>query len=349
MDRQREAFVHRHRVMDRLDQQLFLPGGCPGLVLYSRRRVGKSTLLANLPGFLPSRVRFATLSMQSPEAFTTLADLVQVLTREVAERLPPDAVPKGAPADLKGLYACLDAADRVLEADNHRLLLTIDEYENLDAKIGQGIFPEDLLATLRESIQSHRRIAWLFAGSHEIAELTHAPWTSYLVSARNLELPLFTEAETRLLLTQPLKHSTLWQEGDRSRPHFEPGFWGEGGIERIHAEAGGWPHLVQLLASTVVDRVNEPGEHRGDPALLEQAFDQAVADGHVVLRELVEGESKLPEEWAYLSRFRSQEEQPPPDDEAVAQSLRRRWLVVEEGGLWRLRVPLMARWLRLRG
>ena len=35
--------------------------------------------------------------------------------------------------------------------------------------------------------------------------------------------------------------------------------------------------------------------------------------------------------------------------EAVYQSLRRRLLVVEEDGMWRLRVPLMARWLCERG
>jgi hypothetical protein len=41
--------------------------------------------------------------------------------------------------------------------------------------------------------------------------------------------------------------------------------------------------------------------------------------------------------------------QPPPDDEALHRSLRRRLLVVNEGTDWRLRVPLMQRWLRQRG
>jgi hypothetical protein len=58
------------------------------------------------------------------------------------------------------------------------------------------IFSEDLLAMLRESIQSHRRLIWVFAGSHHITELTHAPWSSYLVSVRTLEVPPFTEAES---------------------------------------------------------------------------------------------------------------------------------------------------------
>jgi hypothetical protein len=202
---------------------------------------------------------------------------------------------------------------------------------------------------IRESIQSHRQITWALVGSHAIEELTAAPWPSYLVSARTVEVPPFTTEETRLLLTEPLQYSTLWAKEDPSRPRFEPGFWGEGGIDRIQTETGGWPHLVQLLAETVVDLVNETGRQRADGELLDRALDRAVVRGDVVLRQLMEGESTLPGEWAFLSAFRRSEEQPPPEDEAVARSLRRRLLVVEEGGLWHLRVPLMTRWLRQRG
>lgn len=83
--------------------------------------------------------------------------------------------------------------------------------------------------------------------------------------------------------------------------------------------------------------------------LLERAFERAATRGDTVLRELLEKESTLPGEWAYLAAFRGREVQPPPVDEALARSLRRRLLVTEEGGRCRLRVPLMARWLRQRG
>jgi hypothetical protein len=201
---------------------------------------------------------------------------------------------------------------------------------------------------VRESIQTHRRIIWAFAGSHGIDELDHAPWSSYLVSARTLEVTPFEVPETRLLLTEPLKHSSLWRDVEADRPRFEPGFWGEGGIERIHAEAGGWPHLVQLVAETVVDLVNDSEGDAVDDALLERALNRAVVRGNNVLLELVQKESRLPGEWEYLLAFRAVEEQSPPADEALARSLWRRRLVVEEGGRYRLRVPLMARWLRQR-
>ena len=104
--------------------------------------------------------------------------------------------------------------------------------ENLDRKLGEEVFPRDLLDTIRESIQRHRRITWLFAGSHALSELEHAEWSSWFVSLRTVELLPFSEAETRLLLTEPMRHSELWQDDEMSRPRFDAAFWGEGGIER---------------------------------------------------------------------------------------------------------------------
>ena len=52
------------------------------------------------------------------------------------------------------------------------------------------------------------------------------------MSLRTVELLPFSEAETRLLLTEPMRHSELWQDDEMSRPRFDAAFWGEGGIER---------------------------------------------------------------------------------------------------------------------
>ena len=348
VDRSQEAFVERNEVVGEVEGQIMLSTGCPGLILYGRRRVGKSTVLKNLPAFLPSRVRVATLSMQNAEAFTSLESLLRLIAKTVQDACRDLELPAIEAAGLADLFPWLGRVNERLDQRGERLLLAVDEYESLDLKIGSGTFPEDLLAALRDSIQSHRRITWVLAGSHDITELTHAPWPSYLVSMRTIDVPLFTLEETRLLLTEPLRHSPLWPTGDPQRPRFEPGFWGEGGIERIHAQAAGWPHLVQLIAETAVDMVNNSAATQVDAALLEATLDKAVVRGDAVLRLLMQTESTLPGEWDYLLGFRRQDTQAPPADEALYTSLRRRLLVVDEGGQWRLRVPLMQRWLRRR-
>jgi hypothetical protein len=312
--------------------------------------MGKSTLLRNLEGFLPGSVLVVNVSMQQAQAFTSQASLLALLAESMAVALG-DLRPQGqAPAgDAVAFAGWLDACTERLQAADKRLLLALDEYEYIDNKIGEGVFQRDLLSLIRESIQSHRQITWVFAGSHDITELTHAEWTSYLVSARTIEVPPFSPEETRRLLTEPLRWSSLWEKDDPRRPRFEPGFWGEGGIERIQAEAGGWPHLVQLLAETAVDLFNdaESLDHI-DAALLERACEEAVMLGDTVLRQLLNPDEAAPAEWVYLRGFRDRELQPRAEDEAVRAALRRRLLVEEVGGEWRLRVPLMRRWLRKR-
>jgi len=349
VNREQEAFVPRYGIVGDLDKQIMLSTGCPGLVLYGRRRMGKSTVLHNLNGFLPATVIPVVISMQDPQAFTSLTDLLYLISQKLTSAVGGETGNPVENISLNLFMQRLAQSNEKLQAAGKRMLLAIDEYENIDRKLGEKIFPEDLLVTVRESIQTHRQITWIFAGSHDITELKHAEWPSYLVSARTIELPVFTPAETRLLLTEPMKFSSLWSKDDPKRPRFSPEFWGENGIERIQHEAGGWPHFVQLLAETIVDLINDETKRQVDAELFERSLNKAIVSGHNVLYQLLRGESTLPGEWEYLAAFRKRETQPPPEDEAIYTSLRRRLLVEEENGHWRLRVPLMARWLKERG
>ena len=157
---------------------------------------------------------------------------------------------------------------------------------------------------------------------------------------------MFTAAETHTLLTDPMRHAPLRRqclEGLR----FPEEFWGPDGIARVHQEAGGWPHLVQLVAESVVDEVNAAGRRAVDGDLFERALDRAVGRGLNVLYQLVRQECRTDEEWQYLAGFKLKDVQPAPS-EAVLGSLRHRLLVVPDGEAWRLRVPLMQRWIRSR-
>jgi hypothetical protein len=349
VDRTQEAFVERIGVVGELEGQIMLGTGCPGVLLYGRRRMGKSTVLRNLAAFLPPKVHVALESLQNPQAFSSIEGFVGQVTQGIRKSIAHLDPPTETPSDLAPWFVWLGEVNRRLLDSQERLLLALDEYEKIDEKIGQGVFNQDLLNTLRESIQSHRRITWVLTGSHDVTELRQAPWPSYLASVRMVEVPPFVASETRLLLTEPMKHCPVWKADDPARPRFDPTFWGEEGIEWIHAEAGGWPHLVQLLAETAVDLVNQSTETRLEPARREAVLDRAVVRGDNVLRLLMQTESELPGEWEYLLAFRRCDLQPPPEDERLYTSLRRRLLVEDHDNQFRLRVPLMQRWLCQRG
>ncbi len=349
VDRNQEAFIPRYDVIGNLEKQVMLSTGCPGVVLYGRRRIGKSTILKNLHGFLPDYVLPVIISMQNPEVFTSLADFIHHIAVSLELIFYSFLSIKECKNRLADLFRFLRTINSCLKEKNKHFILALDEYENIDKKIGEKIFPLDLLSTIRESIQTYRNISWIFVGSHEITELENAEWTSYLVSVRTIEVPLFTEKETYLLLTDPMKYSILGEKDSPQRPRFDASFWGENGIEQVHNEAGGWHHLVQLIAETIVDLINDEDKRQVDEDLFNRALDKAIVSGYNVLYQLMRGESTLSGEWEYLSAFRNRATPPPPDDENIYRSLRRRLLIAEEGGEWRLRVPLMERWLKQRG
>jgi hypothetical protein len=347
VDRSQEAFVPRLGVIGQVERQVTLATGCPSLLIYGRRRMGKSTLIRNLDAFVPDTIRIASVSMQNPKLFSSTAYFVRLIDEKLRAALNDGSAALRSD-NLGGLFERLTSANSWLDDAGLRLILAIDEFENIDAKIGEGVFSLDLLATIRESVQSHRRLIWVFAGSYRVTSLRNAEWPSYLISVQTIEIPPFTEAETRLLLTDPLQRSPLYAR-DARRPRFESSFWGEGGIEWIHAQTAGWPHLVQLLASVAVDFANESETARLDGRALEEVARRAVVSGDLVLRQLVHGESQSDTERAYIAGFRTRHSQPPPDDEATFQSLRNREIIAEDGGVWRLKVPLMQQWLRTRG
>ena len=82
--------------------------------------------------------------------------------------------------------------------------------------------------------------------------------------------------------------------------------------------------------------------------LFEEALDKAIVRGDAVFVELLRKECRSSAEWEYIAGFRTKDSQPAPPEDVLG-PLRRRWPLDSDGEMWRLRVPLMQRWLRLRG
>lgn len=138
VDRAQEAFVPRNAVFGELDRQIMLSTGCPGLVLYGRRRVGKSTVLRNVSGFIPASVHIATMSMQDPNAFTSVQTLVETIASAIRAAGLNATAEAELPHDLPGIFNFLSSCDSALKRSGERLLLAVDEYENIDEKIGKA-------------------------------------------------------------------------------------------------------------------------------------------------------------------------------------------------------------------
>ena len=344
VDPDEEAFTPREAIIGQLEAHLTQPSGCPGIVLYGRRRMGKTTVLKNLPLLLPETMIPVFFSAQNPRVFSGPASLTRFMLRTVSERAEDLDFDLPATPGLVELMDMLDHWQTILAQQKRRLILCFDEYNNLDEKIAEGVYSVDLPATIRESIQSHRNIIWIFAGSHRIEELTKAPWTSYLVSTRTVEVPPFTPDETYLLLTDPLKFSPLFN-ADQERPRFDPAVWGTHGIERIQNDCAGWPHLVQLMAETIINYLREQGRDRLGEGEYAHCLDLAARAGHNLFHELIIKECAYPEEHTWLEGFTAKVHQKAPDHDPSLANLKRRALIRETDEGWTMIAPLMRHWL----
>ena len=182
----------------------------------------------------------------------SLGSLCQLVGSRVRKVWPGGNPPRRTPGDLTGLWRLLGECNAALGSEGRRLILAFDDTSTSTARSARRCSRRTCWRWCGSRSRSHRNLTWVFAGSHEIEELTAAEWPSYLVSARTIEVPLFTEAETRLLLTEPLKHSTLWPK-DRERPQFRAGVLGRGG-HRAHPCRGG-----RVAAPGATDRGDDGG------------------------------------------------------------------------------------------
>jgi hypothetical protein len=352
-----QAFVRRDALLAELEKFLLHPSGGGGVLLYARRRMGKSSILKNLTALLPGSLSVAYVSLQSAEANTSAAHFARRVS-EVILAACPAAAGLTAPEDLAGLARFLRQTDAALETAGRRLLIGLDEYEVLDERIGQRALPEDVLALMRDAIQQHRRIRWLVSGVHHFGDLPHARWGSYLTAFQVVEVHPFSLNETHQLLTDPLRHAAAFSGRTPPDAGFFHDFWHPGAVGRIHAESQGWPALAQGIAREVVRLCHRTQALKSTPEMLEQALHEVLESMAGTLSELLlqgvpsSDETRTLEQSAgtYLAAYRTCETQPAPTDDRLRKLLTRHELIADpKAPTWHLRVPLMLRYLRERG
>ncbi len=352
---QQEIFVGRADIVARIEQ-LLVDQRRPPLLLYGQRRMGKTSLLRNLGRLLPRTIVPLFVDGQRIALANDYADLLYNLAREMARSseqqrgliLPGLDYENLITRPFTGFDEWLDEVERRLEAEAYQTgLLTLDEFEMLDAALVKGRFDDtDWLSTLRHMIQHRSRFKVMLAGSHSLEEFQR--WAGYLINVQIIKLGYLAEAEARQLIEQPIKDFNL---------HYEPE-----ACRRVLELTRGHPALVQLLCCELINFKNEQrrgGRENGQPIARLQDVEAAVPralesgsfffadiqqnqldqDGLALLRYLAaQGEGAVISR-AHLAR-RCQTAEPEP---ALTQLLRRDLIETVDGG-YRFQVELIRRW-----
>jgi hypothetical protein len=261
-------FVGREDVLRELQAQLRARTQRPALLLFGQRRMGKSSVLYQLPhelddSVLPVRVDCQAGEMQESNA-AFLFNLARAIhTQAVQHRaLELPAPPSLAEAAFTSFGLWLETVETCL--GERTLLLCLDEFEHLGEAVAKGWLDERVLGFLRNLIQHHPKVDVLLAGSYRPHEIGR-PWSDYLISVNVLEISYLPEPDTRRLIERPIPGFPL-------RYHPEA-------VERIFQLTRCQPLLVQLLCQELVHLLNERGEREAGAAEIESAVPRALERG----------------------------------------------------------------------
>jgi hypothetical protein len=332
--------------------RLVLDHNRPTLVLHGPRRCGKSSFLLNLSRLLPRDLVPVYLDMQRAGMTQTEADFCYGLARAMVrdcrsqgiklQELPPREQFYTTRNTLyANPYTQLEdwLEDALVGLGERRLLLNLDEFEKIGTAIKAGRLSLRLFDELRSLIQHTDQLGFLFSGVQTLEELG-PQWSSYFISVVPMEMLYLQPHEAEDLMLNPDPDFGLRYE--------------RGIVAEILRLTRCQPYLLQLVGSALVTQANQEHTQTVTMPLLQAALDLALTQGEpyftnvwteftgIGLSEVIAGQT-------YLLYLAGRETTPPdlscPTTQGALQRLRRFHGIEKVGGIDRIEIPLIQKWV----
>jgi hypothetical protein len=338
-EHEEDLFKGRRDLIVKLEEAIFT--NRPSLLLYGRRRTGKTSTLLNLPRLMSSQFVPVFIDCQNQRFADSDAMFCYHLARALYDELVKRKLTDGLAQPNKNEFAehaftRLDEWLDELEAHSQRIgkqiLLTFDEYERLEEGLRDGKLTRAVLNQIRAIVQHRERLLVLFSGSHRFEELQTVNWSDYLINVQTLHLSFLTRDEARELIEHPT-------------PEFALGY-APGVVERVLDLTHGQPYLVQALGSELVNLINRDQRKEAMLADLDVAIERVLGMAaayfennwrdcneheQAALREMVTGQA---DELSAAERQRA------------LLGLSRKELVEQRDGQWQFTVELFRLWVQ---
>ncbi|MCG8458464.1 MAG: ATP-binding protein, partial [Holophagales bacterium] len=346
-----DVFLGREDVFARLEASLRGAHQDNVVVLRGARRMGKTSILRRMhvhlgDGYAPVLIDLQGMIGSGESAFfrelaATVCDELEELGVEAPE--PAAEIFERDPGSAFRRKFLRKLAGRLGE---RRLLLMLDEFEVLEARIRRGDLEPRILPYFRSLMQHEKNVSFIFAGTHRLDELTHDYWGVLFNLAIYLEVGHLPETRAKELFVEP------------TRGHFivDPL-----ALDKAFQLTGGHPHFSQLLARELVEYRNE-----------ERLSYVTIQDVNVVACRVVEkGQLHISYLWEECSRderllllalgelldrkgmatlgsiesFLAQRRLEPIDSRSATRRLGQREILGDNAGLLSFRMELLRLWL----
>ena len=309
------------------------------LLLYGRRRVGKTSTLNYLPRRITPDVVPLKVDLQGVVTAQTLAGLAVQLATHAARAGQQLGVMLNMPnpADFQtdpfpALERWMDSVERTV--GQKRILLCLDEYERLGEFV-EAFNNRAPLNFLRYVIQNRRRWIILLSGSHLLDELP-GYWSDYLINTRPIRVSYLEREAARSLIVSPVDGF--------------PDIYTPETVDAILEMTRCQPYLVQLACYEIVERLNHARRKRASPDDLQAVVPVMFERGSEYFREL--WESLADEERSILRRLARNDPSLRLETSLVEDGmgtylrrLVRREIIEQHDGIYRFQVPLIQQYV----
>ncbi|WP_293154820.1 ATP-binding protein [Okeania sp. SIO2C9] len=261
-------FLVREDIMRELKELWVMNSQLQSVVLFGHRRMGKTSILRNVANYSGSDIQVVYVNLQNLAAISEgMGEVFLAISDEISEALsfPPPDTDELLKLPQRTFKLYLQQAIKKL--DNKRLIIALDEFEEIEKLINAQQLPPNFMAVLRGFVQMSPKIAFAFAGLHTLEEMTEDYFQPFFASVIPIRVGFLNRATTRQLLANPNPDFLLTYEPEA--------------MDRIYDLTFGQPYLVQLLGFLLVRRYNDQMFEQGRPR--ESVF--TVADVEAIIHQ----------------------------------------------------------------
>ncbi|MEW6567648.1 MAG: tetratricopeptide repeat protein [Chloroflexota bacterium] len=257
------------------------------LVIHGQRRVGKTSILKQLPHRLPQRYIPVFFDLQG-RTHTTLDRFLWWLAREITRVLKQDrgivvtAPEKQALAEDPEHFDSQFLTDLQRHLGDNNLLLTFDEFDSLEEAEVKETFARPLIDHLRR-LMGREGLNFIFSigSSGRKLENMQAAYTEFFKAALYKKISFLGRRDAEELITRPAEGVV---EYDRSA------------VDEIHKTTAGHPYFTQLVCRELFSYCQQTGRRHLYEADVQAVLDDVLERGTVNLKFVWDDASDL-EKW----------------------------------------------------
>jgi len=216
------------------------------IVLCGERRSGKTSILFQiLSGRLGDKFVPILVDMQTMAGLKNEIEFFEKFAQETSKSLkekiePGDLFKSSTESTYKAFSGFLDSIHNKYK-DKHIIFL-IDEYEIIEAKIEEGSLSENFIPFLAGTLESDKKISFIFTGSSQIDQRSNDIWNILFGKSLFRNVSFLSRQDTERLILEPIEGKVTYDKE---------------AINLIFVLTYGQPFYTQVVCQNIVDYVNQ--------------------------------------------------------------------------------------------